>query len=209
MHQFIGVFSNNNWPSTRTKHSKQILQMFSFFFEDSIKLTPSNCWQRLSDCLKKYFIMQLKHTIERILLTSSMVYSTLFVLLSDKKPQELRNKLKMKLVWSLLWVFFHTLALEHFWSNCFAGFCRLDIPIVSGKRHVVSDTHRHERWYHDTRWRHWCIVSHEYFQENYEKVLYLNELKMTGGKYVVLNLHSIFNVSIKRAITCHGREFLV
>lgn len=126
-----------------------------------------------------------------------------------KKTQELRNKLKMKLVWSLLWVFFHTLALEHFWSNCFAGFCRLDIPIVSGKRHVVSDTHRHERWYHDTRWRHWCIVSHEYFQENYEKVLYLNELKMTGGKYVVLNLHSIFNVSIKRAITCHGREFLV
>lgn len=42
-----------------------------------------------------------------------------------KKTQELRNKLKMKLVWSLLWVFFHTLALEHFWSNCFAGFCRL------------------------------------------------------------------------------------
>lgn len=115
----------------------------------------------------------------------------------------------MKLVWSLLWVFFHTLALEHFWSNCFAGFCRLDIPIVSGKRHVVSDTHRHERWYHDTRWRHWRFVPHEYFQENYEKVLYLTEMKMTGGKYVVLNLHSIFNVSIKRAITCQGREFLV
>lgn len=101
-----GVFGNNNWQSTRTKHSKQISQMFSFFFEYSIKLTPSNCWQRLSDCLKKYFIIQLKNTIERILLTSSMVYSTLFVLLSDKKPQELRNKLKMKLVWSLLWVFF-------------------------------------------------------------------------------------------------------
>lgn len=28
----IGVFGNNNWPSTRTKHSKQISQMFSFFF---------------------------------------------------------------------------------------------------------------------------------------------------------------------------------
>lgn len=40
MHQFIGVFGNNNWQSTRTKHSKQILQMFSFFFEDSIKLNP-------------------------------------------------------------------------------------------------------------------------------------------------------------------------
>lgn len=183
--------------------------MFSIFFEDSIKLTPSNCWQRLSDCLKKYFIIQLKNTIERILLTSSMVYSTLFVLLSDKKPQELRNKLKMKLVWSLLWFFFHTLALEHFWSNCFAGFCRLDIPIVSGKRHVVSDTHRHERWCHDTRWRHWRIVPHEYFQENYEKVLYLTELKMTGCKYAVWNLHSKFNISIKRAITCQGREFLV
>lgn len=113
------------------------------------------------------------------------------------------------MVWSLFWFFFHTLALEHFWSNCFAGFCRLDIPIVSGKRHVVSDTHRHERWYHDTRWRHWCIVPHEYFQENYEKVLYLTELKMTGGKYAVWNLHSKFNVSIKRAITCQGREFLV
>lgn len=47
MHQYIGVFGNNNWPSTRTKHSKQILQMFSFFFKDSIKLTPLNCWQRL------------------------------------------------------------------------------------------------------------------------------------------------------------------
>lgn len=34
----IGVFGNNNWQSTRTKHSKQILQVFSFFFEDSIKL---------------------------------------------------------------------------------------------------------------------------------------------------------------------------
>lgn len=40
-------------------------------------------------------------------------------------------------------------------------------------------------------------------------MLYLTELKMTGGKYAVWNLHSKFNVSIKRAITCQGREFLV
>lgn len=154
--------------------------------------------------------MQLKNTIERILLTSSMVYSTLSVLLSDKKNQTITQKqVENEISVKFIVFFFHTLALEHFWSNCFAGFCRLDIPIVSGKRHVVSDTHRHERWYHDTRWRHWRIVPHEYFQENYEKVLYLTELKMTGGKYVVLNLHSFFNVSIKRAITCHGREFLV
>lgn len=36
--------------------------------------------------------MQLKNTIERILLTSSMVYSTLSVLLSDKKNQTITQK---------------------------------------------------------------------------------------------------------------------
>lgn len=75
--------------------------MFSFFFEDSIKLTPSNCWQRLSDCLKKYFIIQLKYTIERILLTSSMVYSTLSVLLSNKKTitqKQVENEISVKFI---------------------------------------------------------------------------------------------------------------
>lgn len=76
--------------------------MFSFFFEDSIKLTPSNCWQRLSDCLKKYFIIQLKYTIERILLTSAIVYSTLSVLLCDKKKtitqKQVENEISVKFI---------------------------------------------------------------------------------------------------------------
>lgn len=75
--------------------------MFSFFFEDSIKLTPQNliknCLQRLSDWLKNYFIIQLKYTIQGIFLTLLMVYFNCFFI-----PIQTITKKKFKLTRHIL-----------------------------------------------------------------------------------------------------------